>query len=169
MKKIAITGPESTGKSSLAMALANEFRASWVEEYARKFLKNKGAGYSYSFEDISFIAKRQAELEDSIVEADYLFCDTDMLVCKIWQEFVFGYCDPWIENEFQNRDYDLYLLCNVDLPWEYDPLREHPEKRAEIFNLYLTTLNSYNKNYIVISGKGKERLLAAVRAVNLLK
>jgi len=162
MKKIAITGPESTGKSSLAESLSLRFAAAWVSEYARVYLKKLDG--AYTFDDITLIAKGQAASEDllSSGHSPFLFCDSDMLVCKVWQEYKYGFCDPWVEKAFQERHYDLFLLCNTDLPWVYDPLREHPARRGELFSLYLQALESYNKPFIIISGQGTERLNMAI-------
>lgn len=165
MKKIAITGPESTGKSSLAESLSLRFAAAWVPEYARTYLEK--LGNPYTFDDITAIAKGQAAAEEaaSLGNLPFLFCDSDMLVCKIWQEYKYGYCDPWVEKAFQERHYDLFLLCNTDLPWVYDPLREHPAQRKELFGLYLKALETYNKAFIIISGQGTERLNKAMEGL----
>jgi NadR type nicotinamide-nucleotide adenylyltransferase len=165
MKKIAITGPESTGKSAIAEGLSKYFNCLMVPEYARAYLQKLNR--AYNFDDITEIAKGQAKLEDQVKKSEpFLFCDTDMLVCKIWQEYKYDHCDPWIENAFQTRHYDLFLLCNIDLPWEYDPLREHPDSRIELFTLYESALIKANKPYVIISGEGDTRLKMAVSEIN---
>src|SRR5579871_1548096 len=152
LKKIVIIGPESTGKSTLCENLAAHFHTGWVREYAREYLEEHGMGYSY--ETLSVIARGQLELEDAATRslaADAaatrslaalagtaeaakapspdiaLFIDTDMYVMKVWSEYVFGRCEPWILDEIVRRKYDGYLLCNTDLPWAPDPLREYPD------------------------------------------
>jgi NadR type nicotinamide-nucleotide adenylyltransferase len=165
MKKIAITGPESTGKSAITELLAKFFYCPMLPEYARAYLEKLDR--AYNFDDITEIAKAQAQMEDKINNAaPFLFCDTDMLVCKIWQEYKYGTCDPWLENAFQTRHYDLFLLCNIDLAWEYDHLREHPDNRKELFDLYETALIKANKPYVIISGIGDIRLKLAVTEIN---
>jgi NadR type nicotinamide-nucleotide adenylyltransferase len=163
--RIAITGPESTGKSWLAEQLAGRFRTVWVPEFARAYLEGKGGHYDY--EDIVRIARGQKALEQKLLpEANqYLFCDTDPLVTRVWSEVVYGKCDPWILKEIRENPYDVYLLCYPDLPWEPDPLRENPDDRDRLFELYKQTLEDEGLPYTVIKGAGNERLKNAVRAI----
>jgi len=162
--KIALTGPESTGKSTLSKGLAAYFGALWTPEYARYYLNHLSRPYLP--EDVLNIAKGQVQWE--AVWEKYarglLFCDTDLLVPKIWMEHKYGYCDPWIDKQLLLRNYDLCLLCNIDMPWEDDPLREHPNEREILFEKYQVALEAMNANYIVISGKGEERLNQAITA-----
>jgi len=165
IKRIAITGPESTGKSWLSKRLADYFDTVWVEEYAREYLETNGADYHY--EDIVKIAKGQKAREDALINKanKLLFSDTEPLVTKIWSEVVFNKCDPWIENEIATHPYDLYLLCYPDLPWEFDPLRENPDNRLELFELYLKELSTRGYNFKIVKGVGEERFEKAVRFV----
>src|SRR5579872_6760129 len=115
LKKIVIIGPESTGKSSLCEALALHYQTDWVPEYAREYLT--AHGMDYRPEDLVVIARGQLALEDRHTHAavaagkDLIFIDTDMYVMKVWGEFVFGGCDPWILQQIVLRSYDGYLLC----------------------------------------------------------
>jgi NadR type nicotinamide-nucleotide adenylyltransferase len=163
--KIAITGPESTGKTSLAENLAKHFDTIYTFEFARHYLDE--INRPYIFEDIEFMAKKQKEIEDEMLPKanKILFCDTDILVTKIWSEFVFNKCSPWIQKEFLSNHYDLYLLCNIDIEWEYDPQREHPHKRQELFNLYENTLEKHNFPYHIIHGEGNQRIENAIRVI----
>jgi NadR type nicotinamide-nucleotide adenylyltransferase len=163
--KISITGPESTGKSWLAEKLAGHFQTLWVPEYAREYLARLNR--DYVFEDILEIAKGQWSQEKKMMEtaSGMLFCDTDLLVARIWSEFKYGRCDPWIIRQLDIHRYDLYLLCDIDLPWEADPLRENPHQRKELFDLYQMYLEQMNVNYCIISGNGMKRLEMAIEAV----
>lgn len=165
LKRIAITGPESTGKSELAKQLAGYYQTIFVPEIARAYLANLGNVYVY--EDIVKIAKEQLELENTLAKKTekILFCDTDFLVTKIWSSYKYGKCDRWIEEKVKSHRYDLYLLCDIDLPWGEDPLREHPGKREELFSLYLKALQQLNVNFAIISGKNELRLKNAILAV----
>jgi NadR type nicotinamide-nucleotide adenylyltransferase len=166
LKRIAITGPESTGKSWLAEQLAAHFHTLWVPEYSREYLQKLGR--TYGFPDIVSIARGQLEREEKAAQRvnRYLFCDTDPLVTKVWSEFKYGKCDPWIAEKVTTHRYHLYLLCNIDLPWQDDPLREHPENRKELFNLYHNTLAAMNADFAIISGYAEDRLKNAINAVS---
>lgn len=165
IRKIAITGPESTGKSVLAEQLANHYKTVWVPEYAREYLEFLGEPYQEK--DIVLIAQGQMLSEGSqIGKADnFLFCDTELLVTKIWSEVKYNRCDPWILKTIEAHRYDLYLLCDIDLPWQYDPLREHPHQRQYLFDLYYNELNNRGFNFAVIRGTGNERFRNAVEAI----
>ena len=116
------------------------------------------------------IAQGQFKLEEKNARsaAAYLFCDTDFLVTRIWCLVKYGKSHPWIDLMANTHIYDHYLLCNTDLPWEPDPLREHPELRNELMQLYLDELTFRELPYTIISGQGDDRLQAAVKVINTL-
>ncbi|MCG3165125.1 MAG: Trifunctional NAD biosynthesis/regulator protein NadR [Bacteroidia bacterium] len=167
-KKIAIVGPESTGKSTLSAKLAAHYTTEWVHEYAREYLNSINRPYNY--DDLKLIAKGQIEEEDRKLEdvTDLLICDTTMLTLKIWSEYAFKKCDPLILNNLESRKYNLHLLCNIDLPWVSDPQREHPDKRKFFFDWYEKELKKQKLNYIIIEGKVGERFESAVKAIDKL-
>ena len=170
-RRIVILGPESTGKSTLCEQLSAHYNTSWVPEYAREYLTRHGANYTY--EDLLIIARRQLALEDEIVSATrsgLVFIDTDMYVMKIWCEFVFGRCHQWILDRIAERKYSLYLLCNVDLPWTPDELREYPdiESRKNLFQIYKDNMINQHVPWKIISGDYDNRLTTAIGAVNRL-
>ncbi|MBZ4189689.1 AAA family ATPase [Niabella beijingensis] len=174
LKKIVIIGPESTGKSNLCAALAQHYHTGWCPEYARSYLIENGKEYNY--EDLLVIAKGQLALEDEHSSrlqragTSPLFIDTDMYVMKVWCEFVFNKCHTFILDAIASRRYDLYLLCNTDLPWVQDELREYPdpETRDELFRIYRALLIDQATPWVEIRGSGTGRLQAAVTAVNQL-
>lgn len=162
MNKVVIIGPESTGKSTLTKALAKHYKVPFTNEYAREYIDQLDREYDES--DILTIAKNQIELEDTLsTNSHFLFLDTDLIVCKVWSEFKYGRCHPWILEQIAQRYYDHYLLCNIDLPWEEDGQREHPDHRQELFDRYQSELKKYNKSYSIISGMDRTQL-----AINLL-
>ena len=165
LKRIAITGPESTGKSSLAEELACHFNTAWVPEFAREYLNRLGRPYGY--DDLKHIARGQLELEkkQAAIAKEFLFCDTELFVIRIWSEHKFGKTDPWILEKLTEHLYDLYLLCDVDLPWVEDPLREHPHMREYFFNIYVNALEEASVPYGIIRGSGKERLNQAIKTM----
>mgnify|MGYP001043929185 CR=1 FL=1 len=165
MKKIiAIVGPESTGKSTLSKSLSIAFGAGWVPEYARQYLEKLNRPYQK--EDLLAIAKGQLIMEDEAYKKhDLVFCDTNLLVIKIWSEYKYGACDAWISKTIQERKYDLHLLTYIDLPWQDDPQREHPHAREELFRIYENELKKLNIEYSVVKGKNEERLKSALEEV----
>ena len=170
MKKVVVIGPESTGKSTLCEQLANHYKTSWVPEYAREDLLEHGTAYSY--DDLLTIAQGQVTLEESYIEkvpqAELLFIDTDQYVMKVWCEFVFDKCHSWILDQIRKRKYDLYLLCNIDLPWVKDILREYPDlaTRQQLYTIYKSILSNQSVPWVDISGNYDERLQKAIHAVN---
>jgi NadR type nicotinamide-nucleotide adenylyltransferase len=164
-KRIAITGLESTGKSELAEGLAKHYNTLWVPEYAREYLNHLDRPYEYK--DILAIAMGQVRGEEQLLKKvqGFLFADTEMLVLKIWSEVKYGNCHPWILDRLNKQQYDLYLLPDIDLPWQPDPLREHPDKRKELFELYLGELKKQNLPFEIVNGFGKKRLKNAVEKI----
>lgn len=182
LKKIVAIGPESTGKSTLCELLARHFRTAWVPEFAREYLLKLGRPYAY--EDLTTIAKGQLDAEDEYalsllnnadfapflsddLDEKFMFVDTDMYVMKVWGEFVFDRCPPFVMEQIVSRRYDLYLLCNTDLPWVKDELREYPdlETRQRLFYIYKDILVNQSVPWVEISGGSDERLARAVAAV----
>ena len=166
-KRILILGPESTGKSTLAEMLAQHYAEPWVPEVAREYLEKLDRPYTY--EDLLQIGKQQMNLEDelALTATRFLFCDTDLRVIQVWSQHRYGKVDPWVLEEIARRTYDLILLCAPDLPWQADPLREHPEleMRQEFFEVYQQLTEASGFPWILISGETAERLSAAIRAV----
>lgn len=179
LKKIVAIGPESTGKSMLCEQLAQHYGTAWCPEYAREYLLKHGTAYTYN--DLLTIAKGQVALEEEHIQlatktsglpdlpsSPLLFIDTDMYVMKVWCEFVFGNCHRFILHQIVERKYDLYLLCNIDLPWLKDELREYPEPgpRRKLYQMYRDILINQAVPWVEISGSYDERLAKAIQAVN---
>jgi NadR type nicotinamide-nucleotide adenylyltransferase len=168
LKRICITGPESTGKSWLAEKLAAHYKTVFVPEYAVEYLTKHGADYKP--EDILAIAKGQVKSESRFDKKanKFMFCDTGLIVCKIWSQVVFGEVDAWIEEMIGKHHYDLFLLMAPDMPWESALFRENPDDRDFLFNLYEQELISKNLPYRIINGHGYKRLEKAVNFVDAL-
>jgi|SRR5688572_19563994 len=174
LKKIVIIGPESTGKSSLCEKLAMHYKTQWVPEYARNYLLENGMNYTE--EDLLQIAKGQLALEDQFTASllqkipapAVMFIDTNMYVMKVWSEFVFNQSDPWILDQLSRRHYDLYLLCNIDLPWIKDELREYPDLniREQLYDIYKRLLEIQDTPWVDIRGNYEQRLQKAIKAVD---
>jgi galactose mutarotase-like enzyme/nicotinamide riboside kinase len=159
--RVSLTGPESTGKSTLAAQLAAYYGTSFAPEFARKYLAQKGPRYTP--QDLEEIALGQLAAEDEAAAAGHrvVFCDSDLLVIKIWFEHSFGTCPEWILQRIDEQQYDLVLLMGVDLPWVPDPLREHPHLRQQFYDLYRRELSERMSNFAEISGSGERRFAQA--------
>ncbi len=151
--RIAFTGPECSGKTTLSKWLSNEINGEYCEEYAREYLSNK----KYQLSDIDHIGKKQIQLWDEKQNASLLIADTEFLVLKIWSEEKFKSCSYFIDNNFNKQKFDLYFLCKPDIPWAYDPLRESKNQRDELFKKYLSTLKEKDYNFITLSGNLEQR------------
>jgi len=168
IQKIAIVGPESTGKTTLAKELAVSFGTQWVHEYARQYLAELDR--PYISEDLLRIAKGQLSIEDQQEKRanKYLICDTNLLVLKVWSEHKYGKTDKWIADQLKEREYAVYLLTACDIPWEEDPLRESPEERIHLFQQYETFLIRNKLKYYIVRGNRKERMSKSVEIINNL-
>ena len=165
LKKVAVIGPECTGKSALSEFLALHFDTTWVPEYARGYLENLVRPYEPH--DLITIAHGQLRVEDAWSQDAnrVVICDTNLYVIKIWSEFKFGSCDPEILRLIASRQYDLHLLTYIDIPWQNDPQREHPGKRQELYNLYLKELQQQPTAFVEIKGEQQERRKTAIAAI----
>ncbi|MEJ5089868.1 AAA family ATPase [Sphingobacterium faecium] len=165
--KIAVVGPESTGKSTIAQAVAQHFNTVCVPEYAREYCKN--LHNEYTLQDEVNMYYGQIALENTLIplaKNNLLICDTTIMTIKIWCDYLFGDTPQDVKDEINNRHYDLYLLMDIDLPWEEDPLRDFPEHREHFMGVWESELKSLDANYIIISGLGDERLNYALQAIN---
>lgn len=164
--RIAVTGPESTGKTTLAKQLAEHFNGLFIPEYAREYVESLSEHYTYA--DVEMIAKKQIDqyLETQESFETIFFFDTWLIVTKVWFSWVFGRIPDWLEHRINTCPVDLFLLCSPDLPWEADSVRENGgENRIRLFEQYKLELKHYNFNFVEICGTGNERLDNAIRAI----
>ena len=164
--KIAIVGPESTGKSTMSAWLAAYYHTIWVPEFARSYCENLTADCTWEDEINMFHGQLALEKELLPKANKLLICDTTFITVKIWSEAFFGSAPQEVLNELQNYHYDLYLLLNIDMPWQDDPLRNFPNQREHFMQVWHNELKAINANYTVISGIGQERYQNAVKAID---
>lgn len=165
--QIVITGPESSGKSTLAVDICKYFDINYIPEYARKYLEINGSEYDYP--DLLKIAQEYHKiLLTEGKDTDLIVADTDLLTIKIWSEFKYGKVDPWIVKTLEEYKPDLYLLCSPDIPWQPDPLRENPDDRALLFRFYEKEIHSLDAAYHIISGDHEYRTNTAIEIISYL-
>lgn len=171
MYKIAILGPESTGKTALAQRLAEHFQAPWIPEYAREYVENLKRPYTYN--DVCNIALKQIEEEKAYekcpkTDKEYVFFDTDLIITKVWFSYRFEKVPDFLTERMKAGFFDLYLLCSPDLPWEADPVREHGEDREYFFDWYKKEIEQTGKPCVIVTGIGNQRFQNALTALKTL-
>ena len=163
--KIAFTGPESSGKTTMAELIAKAYSTSFIPEYAREFLKNKT---TYTLADLDEIAKKQVELCKAS-KNKLVISDTETAVMLIWSQEKFKEVSPIIQNMWELQDFDHLFLCAPDIPWEQDALRENPFDRERLFKLYNDLLVKKNSSFSIIRGGLEERMLLCKKQIELLR
>ncbi|MBN1143571.1 MAG: ATP-binding protein [Bacteroidales bacterium] len=165
--RVAITGPECTGKTILTDQLSGYYHAKGIPEFARDYVA--GLNRHYTYQDVEHIARVQRnqvrDIENQGVRL--LFIDTYLVVTKIWFEVVYHQVPQWIEEELHRKQVDLFLLCSTDIPWTPDPVRENGgEMREVLFSMYKDELERLGSRYVIIVGSEEQRLKNAVNAIN---
>ncbi len=168
--KIAVVGPESTGKTQLCKKLSILYSGMWVPEFARYYLQLKNNNYTYS--DLETIARGQRFWEELFSRATRkapIFFDTTLLTLKIWSDWKYGKTHPLIEKNYCPGTFNLVLLTAADVPWAYDPQRENPNDREELFEIHIKLLNHCNQKFEIVSGLNEKRLLHAIEIIERTK
>ena len=167
IKKIVLLGPESTGKTVLAEYLAKHFTTVYLPELARSYVENLKRPYTY--EDVIKIANSQVEQEKRYLQKanNLLIYDTWMIITKVWMDVVYGESPKWITDYIRDTHIDLFLLCNTDIPWFPDKVRENGgEMREKLFHTYKQELQAFNKQYAIVEGTGELRKTNALALIN---
>lgn len=163
--KIALLGAESTGKTTLCSELAALYHANWIPEYARDYVSQLNR--DYTFEDIEHIANQQFNQINAEYSSKIVFFDTELIITKVWFEVVFHACPQWINEAIVKSPINYYLLCNTDIDWIPDAVRENGgEMRNQLHAQYETILKELNLPYAIVSGAGQERIACAVRYID---
>jgi nicotinamide riboside kinase len=170
--KIALFGPESTGKTTLAKQLAEYYETEWVPEFARDYLQEKWEENQHICvaDDMLPIAYGQVALENKKLASakKYLFSDTNLMVTKVFSEMYYGFCDPLLNDAALEHEYDLFFLTDIDVPWEKDDIRDTPDGRESVFSVFKQTLIDTKKPYITLSGNKESRLAKATSIIDNL-
>ncbi len=167
--RIVITGAESTGKSALSQHLAEIYSGVWIPEYAREYIESLNR--PYVLDDVLAIARHQ--IANDIWHTQHstegvIFFDTWLILTKVWLEIVYGNCPDWISDHIRASKIDLFLVCNNDIPWIEDKVRENGgEKREALFELYCAQISAFGFTYEIISGVGHERVENALKAIDM--
>lgn len=162
---VVLTGPESSGKTSLAAHLSQTFKAPWVPEAARRFVETDPR--MLSAETVEPIARLAMAMDDEARASapPLLIHDTDLVSTVVYARHYYGFCPPWIFAEAQARLADLYLLCLPDLPWESDGVRDRPTQRMELLAQFREALHALDANYTIVGGVDDVRRTAAELAL----
>ncbi|WP_264536172.1 DUF4301 family protein [Flavobacterium sp. N1736] len=170
--KIALFGPESTGKTTLAKQLASYYNTEWVPEFARDYLQKKWEENQHICvaDDMLPIAYGQVALENEKLSSakKYLFCDTNLMVTKVFSEMYYGFCDALLNEAALEHEYDLFFLTDIDVPWEKDDIRDKAEGRETVFSVFKQTLIDNKKPFITLSGDKESRLAKATAIIDNL-
>lgn len=167
IKKIAIVGPESTGKSTISKQLSKYYQVPWVAEYARYYCANLTTPCTLQDEINMFhgqVALEQAVLETT--EAEFIICDTTFITVKIWSDAFFGETPNVVLEALSANKYDFYVLLDIDLPWEDDPLRDFPDQREHFLGIWHKELKALGANYKLVGGMGDFRLQNAITVID---
>ncbi len=166
IKKIAVVGPESTGKSTISARLAHHYKTVWVPEYAREYCAALTEPCTWQDEINMF--KGQLELEKQYLPLanNILICDTTFITVKIWSDHMFGESPQEVIDALPKYPYDMYLLMNIDLAWQEDPLRDFPHMREHFMEVWHKELRALKADYHLISGSDQHRLANAVEKID---
>jgi HTH-type transcriptional regulator, transcriptional repressor of NAD biosynthesis genes len=164
-KIIALFGPESTGKTTLARQLAAHFDTVWIPEFAREYLIENGNRFER--QDVRPIAEGQFLLQKEGEKRanKLLFVDTELLTNLLYSHWIFGEIPDWLDKMARENQPDLYFLLDTDLPWQADELRTHGDARGEQLHVWKWGLETYNCRWHPISGAPKKRLLDAISII----
>lgn len=153
MYKVAIIGPESSGKSTLARYLANRYHGVLIPEYAREYVERKGTT-DVTYDELCEIARHQIEQLDILAStlSPLAVFDTELIVTKVWFDYVFGKVPEWLNEAIMRFPMDVYLLTKPDLPWVPDPARSNGSDaiRRELFDRYEMEIQALNIPYYII-------------------
>ena len=165
MKRILVTGPESTGKTELVQELVQRFGGCAIPEYARSYVEHLGRPYTY--EDVEHIAEQQVrDYKREYQGIQWLFFDTWLILTRVWFQVVYQRQPDWLDEQIRMASFDLVLLCSTDIPWLPDPVRENGGARREVLlERYKHELSSFDMEWELVTGTGEERIRRACQII----
>jgi len=163
---IVFCGPESTAKSTVSKQMASHYGAKWVPEHARSYIEELARPYSY--DDVVTIMQKQIVEYQRLLKSKHeiVIFDTFLIITKVWFEFVYQKVPDELMNLLNKIHIDLYLLCEPDIPWVSDGVRENEALRQELYDIYKKEIEKYQFPYQTISGEGKSRLMDAQKYID---
>ncbi|MDO4881545.1 MAG: ATP-binding protein [Capnocytophaga sp.] len=169
--RIAFVGPECTGKTTLAKALAEHYQTLWVPEFMRTYLQKKWDEKKETciWEDLIPIAKGQISSENELITKanQYLFCDTNLFELMVYSYIYYQKCPTFLEKYALKHQYDFIFLTNIDVPWQADDLRDKPNERKEIFSIFKSFLEKNNYSFTILEGDVETRIQKVISKINL--
>lgn len=173
LKRICIVGAESTGTTTLAQHLAEQYKTCWVPEYGRTYWEGKmhtPNANQWKTDEFTHIASQQNQMEDALaLEANrILICDTNSWATSVWHERYVGHESGEVINQSQNRKYDLYIVTDTDIPFVQDGTRDGEHIRKWMHERFISLLEQNNQKYMIVSGSKEQRLAKAVQEIDLL-
>ena len=168
MKRVCVTGPESTGKTTLAARLAAYYRTVWVPEASRIYAERKQSPLLVS--DVAPIAREHVAMADEAVPAAgrLIVLDTDLLSTAVYSQHYYGVVPPEVKALERARRADLYLLCDVDVPWLPDGIRDRPTNREAMLAVFREALETRKLRWTMITGDWETRWQTAIDAVRTI-
>ena len=163
VRRVAILGAESTGKSTLAAALAAHYATLWVPEYLREFVDTMGRVPQEA--DQYPIARTQMEHEEAAAAGArrFLFCDTTPMMTALYSRWYWNRVDAQLARIEARHDYACTFVTAPDSPWEADGLmRESDAVRQAIHAQVLQMLDARRIAYTLVTGTLEQRIGQAI-------
>ncbi len=165
-KRVCVLGAESTGTTTMALALAEHYQTVCVPELGRVYFEarmNKPDADEWHASEFLFIAQEQNRLEDQLARvcSKILICDTNSFATCFWQEAYMNFISDEVKEESRGRHYDIYLLTDIDIPFVQDGTRDE-KRREDMHKKFFRELRGRHQEFILLSGSHEERLKKAI-------